>query len=353
MPSPEFFAVLLAGGSGTRFWPASRRAHPKQLLRLHGSRSLLRATWERQGDLVDAEHVLVVTSEELRPACQAELNELPDDAFLAEPIGRNTAASAAWAAVEVARRNPSAVLAVLPADHVIQDKEAYRKSLRSAIELAANEDVLVTFGIQPTEPATGYGYIEAGAEHGDAGFRRVTRFVEKPDASRAEEFLAAGSFLWNSGIFIWRAEVLLDAFRRHAPEILEPIERGASADDIAAVFADVPALPVDKAILERADNVCVLPIPWTWNDMGSWTSLPEVLGVDEDGNCAAGAAMLLAEDSTGCTVFSEDDERIALLGVEGLIVVRSAGVTLVCPADRAQDVRRIVDRLGDEAPDLL
>jgi len=352
MSSPEFFSVLLAGGSGTRFWPASRRAHPKQLLELHGGQSLLRATWTRQGDLVDTDHVLVVTSEELLAPCQAALKELPDSGFLAEPIGRNTAASAAWAAVEVARRNPNAVLAVLPADHVIADQEGYRDSMRAAIELAANEDVLVTFGIQPTHPATGYGYIESGAERGESGFRDVERFVEKPDVARAEEFLTSGSFLWNSGMFIWRAEVLLEAFRRHAPEVLEPIEH-MNSSEVAAVFADLPSLPVDKAILERADNVCVLPISWTWSDLGSWTSLHEVLGVDDDGNCAAGGAKLLAEDSSSCTVFTEGEEHVALLGVEGLVVVRSKGVTLVCPANRAQEVRRIVDRLGDEAPGLL
>jgi len=353
MPSPEFFSVLLAGGSGTRFWPASRRARPKQLLEFHGDQSLLRTTWTRQGDLVDTDHVLVVTSEELLAPCQVALEELPDSSFLAEPIGRNTAASVAWAALEVARRNPSAVLAVLPADHVIADQEGYRDSMRAAIELAAAEDVLVTFGIKPTHPATGYGYIEAGAERGEGGFCDVTRFVEKPDLERAEEFLASGSFLWNSGMFVWRAEVILDAFRRHAPEVLEPIERGVNAGDVASVFADAPSLPVDKAILERADNVRVQPISWFWSDLGAWSSLPEILSVDDDGNCAAGGAKLLIEDSSDCTVFTEGDEHVALLGVEGLVVVRTAGVTLVCPADRAQEVRRIVDRLGDEAPDLL
>lgn len=353
MASPEFFSVLLAGGSGTRFWPASRRAQPKQLLSLHGGRSLLRATYERQAQLVDADHVLVLTSEALVPGCQQALPELPAAAFLAEPIGRNTAASVAWAAVEVARRNPEAVLAVLPADHIIQDDAAYRASMRAAIELAATEDVLLTFGIQPTEPATGYGYIEAADAIDDSGFHPVERFIEKPDRARAEEFLAAGTFLWNSGMFIWRAEVLIEAFRRHAPNILDPIERGVQAGDLASIFADVPALPVDKAILEHADNVRVQPISWTWSDMGAWPSLPEVLGTDAHGNCAAGGATLLAEDSTDCTVFSEGDEHIALLGVEGLVVVRSAGVTLVCPADRAQEVRRIVDRLSDEAPELL
>jgi len=352
MSSPEFFSVLLAGGSGTRFWPASRRAHPKQLLKLLDGQSLLRATLNRQGDLVDAEHVLVLTSEELLSPCRAALEELPGAGFLAEPVGRNTAASVAWAAVEVARRDPKAVFAVLPADHVIPDDDSYRASMRAAIELASKEDVLVTFGIEPDYPATGYGYIEASAEGGE-GFRDVVRFVEKPDLARAEEFLSAGTFLWNSGMFVWRAEVILDAFREHAPEVLEPIERGAAAGDVGAVFADVPALPVDKAILERADNVRVLPISWSWSDLGAWPSLPEVLGADDAGNCAAGGAKLIAEDSSGCTVFSEGEEHVALLGVEGLVVVRAAGVTLVCPADRAQEVRRIVERLGGEAPELL
>ena len=253
----------------------------------------------------------------------------------------------------MARRDPKAVFAVLPADHVIPDDDQYRASMRAAIELASKEDVLVTFGIEPSYPATGYGYIEASAEGGGGDFRDVVRFVEKPDLARAEEFLSAGSFLWNSGMFVWRAEVILDAFRRHAPEVLEPIERGAAADDVAAVFADVPALPVDKAILERALNVRVLPISWSWSDLGAWPSLPEVIGSDEQGNCAAGGARLIAEDSSDCTVYSEGEEHVALLGVEGLVVVRAAGVTLVCPADRAQEVRRIVDRLSGEAPELL
>ena len=353
MSSTEFFSVLLAGGSGTRFWPASRRSHPKQLLQLLDGQSLLRATLQRQGELVDPDHVMVLTSQALSASCQAELGELPPSNFFAEPVGRNTAASVAWAAVEVARRDPKAVFAVLPADHVIPDDESYRTSMRAAIELASKEDVLVTFGIKPTYPATGYGYIEADTTGAGDEPLEVVRFVEKPEQARAEEFLSAGTFLWNSGMFVWRAEVILEAFRAHAPEILQVIERGADSGDVAAHFAEAPALPVDQAILERADNVRVLPISWPWSDLGAWPSLPEVLGADEDGNCAAGGAKLLAEDSRDCTVFSEGEEHVALLGVEGLVVVRSAGVTLVCPADRAQEVRRIVDRLGDEAPELL
>ena len=194
---------------------------------------------------------------------------------------------------------------------------------------------------------------EAKGERDGDGFREVERFVEKPDLKRAEEFLTAGSFLWNSGMFVWRAEVILEAFRQHAPEILDPIERGVATGDVAGIFAEVPALPVDKAILEHADNVRVLSPSWSWSDLGAWSSLAEVLGVDEEGNCAAGGAKLIAEDSKACTVFTEGDEHVALLGVEGLVVVRAGGVTLICPTDRAQEVRRLVDRLGGEAPELL
>jgi mannose-1-phosphate guanylyltransferase len=352
MDTPEFFSVLLAGGSGARFWPASRRSTPKQLLQLHGERSLLQETWARQGDLVDSEHIFIVTSEELTAPCRDALPVIPASGFLSEPVGRNTAASVAWAAVEIAQRNPRAVMAVLPADHVISSPEAYRESMRAAIQLAANEDVLVTFGIQPTHPATGYGYIEAAEAEDDGGFHEVKRFVEKPDAARAQEFMDAGSFLWNSGMFVWRAEVVIAAFRKYAPALIELIEDGVRAGDVPAVFANAEALPVDKAILEHADNVRVLPISWDWNDLGAWTSLSEVLGEDANGNCAAGAARLIAEDSKGCTVFSEGDEHIALLGVEGLVVVRSKGVTLICPAERAQEVRKLVDRLSEEAPEL-
>ena len=352
MDTTEFFSVLLAGGSGTRFWPASRRSTPKQLLQLHAGKSLLHETWSRQGDLVDDDHVLIVTSEELTAPCRDVLPDIPLSGFLSEPVGRNTAASVAWAAVEIAQRNPRAVMAVLPADHVINPPEAYRESMRAAIKLAAEEDVLVTFGIQPTHPATGYGYIEAAVTAGSHGFHDVKRFVEKPDAARAQEFMDDGSFLWNSGMFVWRVEVIIAAFRKYAPSLLELIESGVRAGDVPAVFAEAEALPIDKAILERAENVMVLPIAWGWNDLGAWTSLAEVLGEDADGNCTAGAAKLLAEDSKDCTVYSEEDEHVALLGVEGLVVVRSKGVTLVCPAERAQEVRKLVDRLSDEAPEL-
>ena len=352
MDTPEFFSVLLAGGSGTRFWPASRRSTPKQLLQLHAGKSLLYDTWSRQGDLVDEDHVLIVTSEQLTAPCRAVLTDIPLSGFLSEPVGRNTAASVAWAAVEIAQRNPSAVMAVLPADHVINPPEAYRESMRAAIKLAAEEDVLVTFGIQPTHAATGYGYIESEGSADGSGSHAVKRFVEKPDATRAQEFLDSGSFLWNSGMFVWRAEVIIEAFKEYAPALLELIESGVRAGDVPAVFAEAEALPIDKAVLERAGNVRVLPISWAWNDLGAWTSLSEVLGEDADGNCSAGAAQLLAEDSKDCTVYSEEKEHIALLGVEGLVVVRSKGVTLVCPAERAQEVRTLVDRLSDEAPEL-
>jgi len=239
---------------------------------------------------------------------------------------------------------------------VIEPAEEFRASLRAAALEALRDDQLVTLGVRPRGPATGYGYIEQGealAQHGEYTAHRVERFVEKPPLERAREFLAAGNFLWNAGIFVWRTSAVLAALRETAPRILLPLERAGRATGLGDIYPQLPALPVDIALMESATKRSVLPIDYRWNDVGSWTSLPEVNSGDEAGNCTCGPMQLVCEDARENIVFGEEGTLTALIGVEGLVVVRSGNAVLVCPKDRAQEVKAVVARLENEHPEFL
>lgn len=351
----ELWAVILAGGTGTRFWPASRRARPKQFLAIAGSDPLLAVTRARLAGLVPDERLLVVTAAEQADQVRECLPSLPPENLLAEPCARNTAASVALAAFEIARRAPHSVHAVLPADHVIRPAESFRASLAAAAAEARASHALVTLGIRPTHPATGYGYIELGerrASPAAAPVHDVLRFVEKPDETRARAFLESGRFRWNAGIFVWETEAILAAFATHAPAIHAALARELGPAELARAFAALPSIPVDKAILEHARERRVLPIDYFWSDVGSWPSLAEVLEPDEHGNCTSGGAELIAEDSHGCVVYGEGG-LVALVGLSDLVVVQARGATLVCPKARAEEVRRIVARLAERHPEQL
>jgi mannose-1-phosphate guanylyltransferase len=358
MSSPEVYAVIMAGGSGTRFWPASRPSRPKQFLPITGGRPMITETVERLDGLVPMERVLVVTAESQRELVHEALPGLPPENVLAEPCAKNTGPCVAWAAYEVAARNPAAVQVVLPADHVIQPEEAFQRTLGAAVAEAAEADFLVTFGIVPAYPATGYGYIEAGdrgADRNGIAVHAVARFVEKPDLPTAERFLSEGTYLWNSGMFVWRTDVIMAALREHLPAVCQELDRLAGGADLGEVYGRLPSVSVDVGVLEKATNVRMLPIDYRWSDVGSWAALPEVLEADAAGNVAAipANALLVAEDAQDCVAYAEDDEVIALVGVKGLIVVRAGKRTLVCPRDRAQDVRRVVARLEAEGKHFL
>lgn len=353
MTTSPRWAVILAGGFGTRFWPASRRALPKQFLRIAGRRTMIAETAERLRGLVGPERVIVVTAAEHAQLVARNLRRLPPENVLAEPAGRNTAACVAWAALEIERRERGSVHVVLPSDHVIEPAREFRRVLAAAFEEASDGEALLTLGIRPTSPATGYGYIEAGEALGErdgAPVHAVVRFVEKPDRARAEAFLATGRFLWNAGIFVWATRAILAAFERHQPELLRRIAAIGGREQREREYPLLPSLPVDVAILEKADNVRVVPIAFAWSDVGSWTALPEVVAADDRGNVVAGGAQLLGEDARGCIVHGARGELVALIGVEDLVVVRAGKATLVCPRERAQDVKKIVERLSDEAP---
>lgn len=356
MDAPESFAVIMAGGAGTRFWPASRKAIPKQFLPIAGRRVMIRETVERLKGLVPLERVLVVAGAAHAALVRKFLPRLPPENVLAEPLGRNTAPCVAWAAAEIARRAPRAVQIVLPSDQVIRPAARFRKLLAAAAEEAAASEVLITLGVKPTHPATGYGYIECGEllhERAGAAVQRVARFVEKPDRERARQFLDSGRFLWNAGIFVWSTAAILAALREHCAPILQGVEeivRTRTPEVLARVYPTLTAQSIDVAVLERARNVRVVPVDFEWSDVGSWTALPEVHAADDQGHCTAGGAALVAQDSANCIAYAPTGHLVALLGVRDLVVVHAGRVTLVCPRERAQEVKAIVAALEQRDP---
>jgi len=351
---PHLWAVVMAGGSGTRFWPASRRARPKQFLRVVGERSLLQGTVDRLAGLVPPERVLIIGAAEHVGQVHAQLPEVPRANVLGEPCPRGTLPCAAWAAAEIARRDPDATLALLPADHVIAPREAFLEALARAAAAARAEPVPVVFGIRPTHPATGFGWIEMGpaperrADNGAA--RDLVRFVEKPDLRRATEFLAAGNFVWNGGVFVWHLDTIARLLRENAPAHYAAFDGRTPS---AAEFAALPNQSIDVGIMEHVAEARVVEAHFTWSDVGSWNALPEVLESDSAGNCVAGGATLVAVDATGCVVHGPAGSVTALIGVEGLVIARDGDALLVARIDRAQDVRRVVEELERRAPGQL
>jgi len=333
MSSTQIFAILMAGGSGTRFWPASRRAKPKQFLPIGTHEPLIRETFERLEGLVEPDHVLVVANKGHKRLVREMLPEVPEQNLLLEPEGRNTAPCIAWATSVIEARAPESVQIVLPSDHLIRPAERFRELLRSATQAAAAEDVLVTLGVRPTFPATGFGYIERGVPQG-ALLSSVARFVEKPERARAEEFVGSGRFLWNSGIFVWSTAAIVAALERFCPRTLEAARRFARSGSLKG-WSELEPLSIDRGVLERAANVRVVPVDFEWNDVGSWTALAE----------PGGGGELLALESQGCIAWAGEGELVALLGVHDLVVVHAGKVTLVCPRERAQDVRLLVAEL--------
>lgn len=356
MEAPQLYAVLLSGGTGTRFWPASRRQRPKQYLRIVGERSMLAETCARLEGLVPLERVLVVTTADQRDEVLAALPALAPANVVIEPEGRNTAPCIALATQEVRRRDPHAIVAVLPADHVIRPREAFQRSLVAAARAAALEPSIFVFGIHPSFPATSFGWIRAGAVEDivdGIAVHVVERFVEKPDLARARKFLEQGGHYWNSGMFVASVDGLARAFREHLPQVWSALEAPLAPAALAQAYSQLPSVSLDVGVLERERRVRMLPIDYFWSDVGSWDALATVHAPDETGNLAAGGAQLVATDSAGNIVHGEDGALVALVGVDDLIVVHSGAITLVCRRDRAQDVKLIVERLRTQGPQFL
>lgn len=345
--------VVLAGGAGERFWPASRVAAPKPLLRVAGGESLLAATLGRAQGIAPPGNTWLVCGREHAGAMRREAR-LPARRVIVEPARRNTGMAIAVAALAVEAADPGAVLAILPADHRIGDPRGFRAALRRAVRAAKAEAVLVTLGVRPTRPDTGYGYIGIGpaAKKTQSGLHRVRRFVEKPDAARARRYLDRGGFLWNAGIFVWSARAILEEIAAHAPALdaaLAPLRRslragrGLAAAALGRSYRAAPSVPIDVAVLERSRRVRCLPVSFPWSDVGTWESLAELLGANPGRTAVVEGEVVLC-DAPGNLVWGRG-RAIALLGVEGLAVVDAGDALLVARLDRSGDVRRVVREL--------
>ncbi len=371
MTSPSsVHALVLAGGAGTRFWPASRAHRPKQLLPLLGDRPLLVETVERALPLVGGAmgHVLVASGRHLALATAAILHQLPTENLLVEPVPRNTAPCIAWAAARVARADPNAVLMVLPSDHHIVDVPGFHAVLAAAVASAAG-GAITTVGIRPTRPETGYGYIELdtappapGAHDGGLAPLRVRRFVEKPDRARAEAFLAGGRHLWNAGMFFFRARDMMAALRAHQPALHDGVTAiaaaGAPGSDaeraaLDRIFPTLPSVSIDHGVMEHLVDLAVIPGDFGWSDLGSWQSAWELAGKDEEKNASpAGTIFVDARGNQVVDLRGAEQRRkrvIALVGVEDLVVVETDDALLVVPRARSQEVKLVVDRLKGDA----
>jgi mannose-1-phosphate guanylyltransferase len=352
----HLFAVILAGGSGTRFWPASRRSRPKQLLPLGPSQSLplIAATVDRINSLVPAERVLIATGASLVPATRAALPDLPATGFLGEPQPKNTAACIGWAASIARRRDPNALVMVLPSDHHIADQAGFLEALGLALE-SAEGGAIATIGIKPTRPDTGYGYIEMG-DPVRPGLNKVVRFVEKPKRDLAEQYVASGRFVWNGGMFFFKADRILAEIETHVPELAQGLRRievaaahgpEAEREETVKVFAEVPSLSIDVAVMEKAKALTVVPASIGWTDLGSWESSWELAQKDDAGNACNGPAVvvdgkrnLLLDLRTNAT-----KQVMVALGVHDLCIVQTDDAILVIPRDRSQDVRAVIEEL--------
>lgn len=349
-------AVIMAGGFGTRFWPLSRKQTPKQLLDLTGGRTMIQATVDRLGDLVPAERTLVITNRQLVEPIARQLPQLPAANIVGEPCKRDTAPCIALAAHLVNHGDPEAVMAVMPADHLISPPERFRSAVNAAVKLVqADAGRIVTFGIKPTFPAETFGYIERGAplSHPPAGAPpcfEVARFREKPDRKQAEQFLAAGRFYWNSGIFVWKAETILSALAEHEPQMaehLQAIGQSIGTPEFRSVldreFTALNGKSIDYAVMERHPQTIVIEAPFAWDDVGSWQSLARTLGSDDHGNAVVGKHLGIR--TTGSIVRTSPEHLVATLGLQDVIVVHTPDATLVANKHDEEAIRELVKEL--------
>jgi mannose-1-phosphate guanylyltransferase len=350
-------AIVMAGGTGTRFWPASRNEMPKQLLRLVGDATMLRQTLDRLGDAVPNERRMIVTNERLVAAVRDQLPELPTSAVVGEPCKRDTAPCIGLAALLVSRADPEATMVVMPADHVIRPAEQFQAAILQAAALVdESPGRIVTFGIKPTYPAEVFGYVHRGTpirrpDLAAATFE-VMRFKEKPDAATAKDYLASGEYYWNSGIFVWRAATILQSLRERQPEMLRHLQTIVDAwesDQREAVFqrefAAIKPISIDYAVMEHATDVAVIEAPFEWDDLGGWQSLARLAGSDENGNTIVGKHLGL--NTSGSIVRTDGDHLVVTLGLQDTIVVHTPNATLVASKHDEEQIRQVVKQLEE------
>jgi mannose-1-phosphate guanylyltransferase len=349
------YIVILAGGSGTRFWPLSRSKNPKQLMSILGGKSMLQRTVERVLPL-SPKRVLIVTNTiqagETARQLQAYMSCVPID-IIEEPVARNTAPAIGLAATVIRHYDPEEMMVVLPADHYITDEEEFRRTVKRGAD-SAMDGSLLTMGIVPTRPETGYGYIETNAISGETSPYTVRRFVEKPDMTKALEFIETGNFFWNSGMFIWRADAILSRMKEFMPQLASTLKSIVFSGtnwvlsdlkpQINAIYPNIAGESIDYGIMEKADKVMMLPCTFGWSDVGSWDALPEVASCDGTGNIVINAGEFINLDSGGCIVYG-GEKLVALLGVDDLVVVNTSDVLMLCRKGRTQEIRKIVEEL--------
>ncbi len=349
---PELYAVIMAGGIGTRFWPRSRIKKPKQFLKIFGEETMVQQTYQRLLPLIPSENIFFVVNSNQKEDIQEQLPFVPEENIIIEPYGKNTAPCIGLAALRLKHRNPDSVMAILPADHLIQDSNQFLKVLRTGAKIAEKESCLITIGINPTYPATGYGYIQYNSPictEEDLTTYRVKTFAEKPNLDTAKNFLMSGDFLWNSGMFLWKTQDILKEMEEYVPEIydslqkIEPfIDSDGYSDALERAYREIRGISIDYGVMEKSQRVCVIKADFGWSDVGSWEEVYNLLSKDKSKNAVVGKAIL--RDSKGCLVYSPD-QLVATIGLKDTIIIQSGNALLVCPKHRSQEVKELVDYL--------
>lgn len=353
----ELYVVIMAGGVGSRFWPRSKQENPKQLLKIFGDNTMIQDTVNRLDGLVKEENIYIITNQIQKQKVVEQLNNLPKENIIAEPFGKNTAACIGLASVLINKKNNDAITVILPADHLIQDVENFQNTIKRAAKFASENDSLVTIGIKPTRPETGYGYIQFLDEEISEGIYKVQTFAEKPNLSTAKRFLKSGDFLWNSGMFIWKTSTIIEEIKFYLPDLYEGLKKIESSIDsndfnevLTNVYGQLISVSIDYGIMEKSSKVFLTKGDFAWSDVGSWEEVYQLSKKNVDGNATSGN--VYTTKTTDSYIYSPK-KFVAAVGLEGMIVIDTDDALLICSRDHAQDVKLVVDYLKMNKKDEL
>lgn len=345
----KLFAIIMAGGVGSRFWPRSKKKIPKQLLKIFGENTMIQDTVERINSIVPNENILIVTNEVQKPGVREQLPDIPEENIIVEPFGRNTAACIGLVSIIIRQREPEAVTFVLPADHIIKDGDSFVNTLKAAAKFAYENPALVTIGIVPSRPETGYGYIQIDEESEKDNVFKVMTFAEKPNYATAVSFINSGDFFWNSGMFIWKIETILNEIKQHMPDLdegLKQIKEKINSPDylnaLANIYGQLRSISIDYGIMEKSDNVFLVKGKFNWSDVGSWEAVYQLGDKDQDGNVKTGT---IYTDMVLDSYIYSPEKFTAVIGLDDIIVINCNDALLICKRDKAQDVKNIIDYL--------
>lgn len=356
----NYYALIMAGGIGSRFWPISRTAHPKQFIDILGTgKTLIQQTYDRFLKIVPKENIFILTNETYIQLVQEQLPDLDDSQILAEPIMRNTAPCIAYGSHKILKLNPEASIVVAPSDHLIMDSEEFTRCIKKSLETAATYDCLISLGIKPSRPDTGYGYIQYNTKKIGDDFFMVKTFTEKPNKELAKTFVQSGDFLWNAGIFVWSVKSILNAFKKYLPEMNDIFREGEAIyntpeeqEFVHSAFSQCTNLSIDYGIMEKAENVYVLPSEFGWSDLGTWASVYDLSEKDYVGNAVIPSEMVIMYDSSNCMVNVPKGKLVIMQGLHDFIVVEDNNTLLICPRSEEQEIKQIVSdvkqRFGPE-----